>query len=125
MTNPIEDHLDRAERCFASAAALLAQGDAPAFAQASGTLQAVVLELAEAVGDAQRMSGLDAAQRQRMGALAQGLGVLREGLLRRSAYVHQALQVVVPTPAPSTYGKASSPFGAMVPQSGQFKVLAA
>ena len=125
MTSPLQDHLDRMEHCFNAAAALLASDDAQAFADTSATLHALALELAPIVGDAQRMSRLDAAQRQRVTALAQGLGVLREGLLRRSAYVHQALQVVVPTPAPSTYGKASSPFGAVAPQSGQFKVLAA
>jgi hypothetical protein len=125
MTTPLQDHLDRVEHSFNEAATVLATGDAPALADASATLHALVLELAPLLGGAQPVLTMDAAQRHRIVALAQGMGVLRESLARRSAYVHQALQVVVPTPAPSTYGKSSSPFGAVAPQSGQFKVLAA
>lgn len=125
MTTPLQDHLDRVERSFNEVATLLATGDAPALAEASAALHALALEYAPLLGDARPWATVDAVQRQRIAALAQGMGVLRESLARRSAYVQQALQVVVPTPAPSTYGKSSSPFGAVAPQTGQFKVLAA
>jgi hypothetical protein len=61
----------------------------------------------------------------RMDAVAQGLPQVREGLLRRMAYVERALEMVVPQGQKAGYADIQSPYGNTVRQSGQFKVLAA
>jgi hypothetical protein len=94
-------------------------------AQASAALQALAVEMAELLTTLPRLRAAPTAQLLRIRALSDGMGVLRDNLARRAAYVNQALKVVVPTPVKSTYGHSSSPFGGVVQQSGQFKVLAA
>lgn len=124
MKQSLETHLDLVEQKFNEVAVVLASGDARALAQASAALQALAVEMAELLTPLLRLHAAPTAQLLRIRALSDGMGVLRDNLARRAAYVNQALKVVVPTPVKSTYGH-SSPFGGVVQQSGQFKVLAA
>ncbi len=62
---------------------------------------------------------------QRLRAISLELGRVREHLLRSSAYVDKALQVVLATEPASTYGNATSRYAAVARQSGAFRVLAA
>jgi hypothetical protein len=57
--------------------------------------------------------------------MASGLQMLRDNLSRQAAYNQQALQVVLPTPAKSTYGGGSSVYGTVARQGGVHKYLAA
>ena len=125
MKHSLENHLDLVEQKFNEVAVVLASGDTQALAQASTALQALAVEMAELFTPLPRLRAAPAAQLLRIRALADGMVVLRDNLARRAAYVNQALKVVVPTPAKSTYGHSSSPFGGVIQQSGQFKVLAA
>jgi hypothetical protein len=125
MKHSLENHLDLVEQKFNEVAVVLASGDAQGLAQASAALQALAVEMAELLTPLPRLRAAPAAQLLRIRALSDGMVVLRDNLARRAAYVNQALKVVVPTPAKSTYGHSSSPFGGVVQQSGQFKVLAA
>jgi hypothetical protein len=61
----------------------------------------------------------------RIKKFATDISNLRAHLIRRAVVVDQALAIVVPAEAQATYGKASSPYGAVARQSGAFKVLAA
>ena len=125
MKHPLENHLDLVEQKFNEVAVVLASGDAQALAQASAALQALAVEMAELLTPLPRLRAAPTSQLLRIRALSDGMGVLRDNLARRAAYVNQALKVVVPTPVKSTYGNSTSPFGGVVQQSGQFKVLAA
>jgi hypothetical protein len=63
--------------------------------------------------------------RRRVAAMAKGLQMLRDNLSRQAAVNLQALKVVVPTAAKSTYSGGTSVYGAVARQSGAFNVLAA
>jgi hypothetical protein len=60
----------------------------------------------------------------RLKAVAASLPVLREALLRKSAHVEGALQVLIPSAVPADFfGK--SPYGGITRQSGTLKPMAA
>jgi hypothetical protein len=117
--------LDLLEQKFNEVAAILAAGDADNVLQASEALQSVVVEFAELAGPAGGLQLKLKPDVVRLKALARGISLLRDTVLRRAAHVNQALAIVVPTPAKSTYSGAGSPFSAVPRQSGQFRVLAA
>ena len=125
MTDSLQSHLDLVEQQFNQVAAVLARTASGPLEESSARLQALAVELVELIGPAERLRSAPAADIERIKALAAGMQLLRDNLSRRAAYVNQALQIVVPTPAKSTYSSAGSPFGAVTQQSGQFKVLAA
>ena len=126
MTNSMIKQLDLVEQQFNQVAALLASGDAPHLETASQALQALSVELARLLQAPPNASlASKKALRQRVVALASGLQMLRDNLSRQAAYTQQALQVVVPTPAKSTYGGGSSVYGAVARQVGVHKYLAA
>lgn len=125
MTQTLQSHLDLVEQQFNEVASILASDDVSHMAQASAALQALAVELVQLIGPAERLRTAPATDIERIKALSTGMSLLRDNLSRRAAYVNQALKIVVPTPAKSTYSNAGSPFGGVIQQSGQFKVLAA
>ncbi len=56
----------------------------------------------------------------RMKELSAALTLVRENLLRKSAFVDQALQIMFPDNAPSTYAHKSGPYGSAMRKSGKF-----
>jgi len=125
MQAPTNHPLDLVEQQFHQVAAFLAAGDAPQLQQAASALQALSQELQRALqtqGPAQRAQP---GQRQRVQNLARGLQMLRDNLSRQAAINQQALKVVMPTAAAATYGGSTPVYGAVVRQSGAFRVLAA
>jgi hypothetical protein len=125
MTQTLQSHLDLVEQQFNEVAAILASDNTDRMASASAALQALAVELVQLIGPAERLRTAPAVDIERIKALATGMSLLRDNLSRRTAYVNQALKIVVPTAAKSTYSNAGSPFSAVIQQSGQFKVLAA
>jgi len=125
MTQSLQSHLDLVEQQFNEVASILASDNTEQMAAASAALQALAVELVQLIGPTERLRTAPAAEIERIKALSSGLSLLRDNLSRRAAYVNQALKIVVPTPAKSTYSSASSPFASVTQQSGQFKVLAA
>ena len=125
MTQSLRSHRDLVERQFNEVAAILASDHTESMASASTALQALAVELVQLIGPVERLRSAPAVEVERIRALSSGLSLLRDNLSRRTAYVNQALQIVVPTAAKSTYSGANSPFSAVIQQSGQFKVLAA
>jgi hypothetical protein len=126
MNNAMIKQLDLVEQQFNQVAAFLASGQAPQLETASQALQALTMELARLLPATVAASpASQKALRQRVVALASGLQMLRDNLSRQAAYNQQALQVVVPTPAKSTYGGGSSVYGTVARQGGVQKYLAA
>ena len=117
--------LDRVEQRFNAVAAMLAAGDTDHVVQASAALQSVIVELAGLAAPGQGLPLKSKADIDRMKALARGISLLRQNVLRRAAHVDQALAIVVPTSAASTYAGGGNPFSTMARQTGQFRVVAA
>jgi hypothetical protein len=125
MKNMIKQ-LDLVEQQFNQVAALLASGDAPTLETASNALQTLSLDLVRLLQvPANASPASKKALRQRVVALAGGLQMLRDNLSRQAAYNQQALHVVVPTPAKSTYGGGGSVYGSVARQVGVHRYLAA
>ena len=125
MNNAMLKQFDLVEQQFNQVAALLASGQAHKLDTASQALHALTVELAHLLPlPATASAASQKALRQRVVAMASALQILRDNLSRQAAFNQQALQVVVPTPAKSTYG-GSSVYGAVVPQGGVQKFLAA
>ena len=126
MTNATIKQLDLVEQQFNQVAAFLASGQAPQLETASQALHALSVELARLLQSQEKASVASRkVLRQRIVALASGLQMLRDNLSRQAAFNQLALQVVVPTPAKSTYGGGSSVYGTVAPQGGVQRYLAA
>jgi hypothetical protein len=128
MQHPTANQLDLVEQQFTQVAAFLASGDAPRLQSASQTLQTLSAELARLLQASPAIRTPLAQQkilRQRVHAMAQRMQFLRDNLSRQAAYTQQALQVVVPTPAKSTYSGGSSVYGSVARQAGVHKFVAA
>lgn len=121
----LADQMDLVEQQFNEASGVLVDGDPEQIERASATLQRLAIELVQIMGSAPRGGGPVAPMRERLQALSDGVAVLRTIMLRRTAYVEQALQVVVPTVPDATYANSRGTYGPVLRQSGAFKVLAA
>jgi CHASE3 domain sensor protein len=125
MHNPMVNQLDLVEQQFNQVAAFLASGDALSLQTASAALQTLSQELARLLQTSKANPASQKALRQRVQAIAAGLQMLRDNLSRQASYNQQALQVVVPTPAKSTYGGGSSVYGSVARQVSVHRYLAA
>jgi ElaB/YqjD/DUF883 family membrane-anchored ribosome-binding protein len=126
MNNATIKQLDLVEQQFNQVAAFLASGQAPQLETATQALQALSVELARLLqSQATASAASQKSLRQRVVAMASSLQILRDNMSRQAAYNQQALQVVLPTPAKSTYGSGSSVYGTVAPQGGVQKYLAA
>jgi hypothetical protein len=107
-TAPIQSQLTHIEQQLNSALHCLNTGDSPALVQASAQLKAASLELLGLVQNDHSLGRHQQPNRQphqqsqasqqktQISQLAQRLLSLRENLIRRTAYVERALQVVMP-----------------------------
>ena len=125
MTQTLQSHLDLVEQQFNEVAAILASDDTSHMAQASAALQALAIELVQLIGPAERLRTAPITDIERIKALSTGMSLLRDNLSRQAAANLQALKVVVPTAAKSTYSGGTSVYGSVARQSGAFNVLAA
>jgi hypothetical protein len=121
----IDFQLDLLEERFNTLAASLIDGRAEALQTASASLQTLAVELVQMLS-AGNISQLGrSACSHRIRSLSVGLAVVRENLLRQSAYVDRALDLLVPaTQQKATYA-GSRTYGGSIRQSGAFTVLAA
>jgi hypothetical protein len=125
MQTPTFKQLDLVEQKFHQVAAFLASGDALQLQAASGALHTLSVELAGLLQTAPEQAKAKAILRQRVSALAQKMLMLRDNLSRREAFNQQALQVVLPTAAKSTYSGGSSVYGSVARQARVHKYVAA
>jgi hypothetical protein len=125
MQNPILSQLDLVEQQFGQVAAFLAAGDATNMQTASSALQTLSVELSRLLQAPGTSPALRSAARQRIQEMALGLQIVRDNLSRQAAANQQALQVVVPTPARSTYSGGTSVYGSVARQGGVQRYLVA
>jgi hypothetical protein len=121
----LEQQFDGIEQQFNAVSAALIDGDPQTVHAASAQLQQLTVDLVQVLDRVGRHHISPAPLALRVKAIAEGLPVLRENLLRRSMYVERALQVVVPATAKTTYAAQPGPYGHGVRQSGAFKVFSA
>lgn len=112
------------ERLNAMAASLL--GDSPEQIQFTSTqFQLLAVELVQTIDTVGRRQLASPTRVRRIKQLAMGLAMVRENLLRQSAYVDRALELVVPAARPKSTYSGNQTYGSPVRQSGAFTVLSA
>ena len=121
----LEQQLDLLERQFNEVSSALIDGEPLAVQSTSAALQQFAVDFLQIADEYGRNSVAQGTMALRVKALAEGLPVLRENLLRRSSYVDRALQLVVPATQKVTYGSSGGPYGGGIKQSGQLKMMAA
>ncbi len=121
----LEQQLDLLERQFNEVSSALIGGEPLAVQAASAALQQFAVDFLQIADEYGRSSALKGTMALRVKALAENLPMLRENLLRRTSYVDQALQLVIPATQKVTYGSSSGPYGGGVKQSGQIKMFTA
>lgn len=125
MTNTIfETRLEAVELQLGVLRSDLLSGNPQAVHQASAALQQLAVDLFQLTEELGRSQMGNAGSVQRVRALAVALQPVREGLLRQSAYVDRALEVIMPAAQQTTYA-GTDRYGAAARQSGAFKVLSA
>jgi hypothetical protein len=125
MHTPTSKQLDLVEQQFSQVAAFLACGDALGLQTASSALQNLSVDLSRLLHAPNTSRAVQTATRQRLKEMAAGLQIVRDNLSRQAAYNQQALAVVVPTPAKSTYSGGSSVYGSVARQAGVQRYLSA
>lgn len=117
----LEQQLDQLESACNAASLALSEGDPAAVQAASSTLQQLAVDVLQLLSSANRPTQNLESAILRIRALSNALPALRENLLRRSAYVDQALALVIPSMQKTTYAKSGGIYGAAAPQSGAFR----
>jgi hypothetical protein len=122
----LEQQLSLLEAQFNAVSSALIATDPVDVQTSSAQLQQLVVEFLQMRDDCGRNSLNTPHLALRLQALAQGMPMVRENLLRRSAYVERALALLVPqAQTQSTYSDSSGPYASGVRASGQFKAFSA
>lgn len=126
LTPDFDNQICLLEAQFRDVSAALLDGDPVAMQSNSVTLQGLAVGLAHMVDQAGGRNQLNSSGHlRRINALSSGMVALRENLLRQSAYVERALEVLVPaTRQKSTYA-GGGVYGSPIRQSGEFTAFAA
>ena len=125
MTNSLLDtQLDLIEQQFYELRSTMLDGNPQQVQVASGALQQLAVDLLQMVDEVGRSSFQEGFRMQRIHLLANAIQPLREGLLRHSAYVERALEIVIPAAQKPTYASGAK-YGGAMRQSGAFRVLSA
>lgn len=120
----IDTQLDLIEQQLCELADVLLNGSPQTVQAASAALQQLAVRFMQMVDEAGRFGLLDRSRMHRIQVYSNALQPLREGLLRQSAYVERALEVVMPAAQSATY-VAGTRFGGAMRPSGAFKALSA
>jgi len=121
----LEQQLNLIEAQFNAVSLALGGTDPAAVQSNSATLQELAVGLLK-MSEGMRANSVEGARLAvRIHALSQGVGLVRENLLRRASLVDRALELVVPGAKKATYADGSTPYANPIRQSGQFKVFSA
>ena len=123
-TSLIDTQLDLIEQQLSEQSAVVLDGNPHQVHIASGALQQLVVDLLQIAGEVKRSDLRAGHYMPRIQALANALQPLREGLLRQSAYVERALEIVMPAAQHATYAGGTR-YGGAARQSGAFRALSA
>jgi hypothetical protein len=122
----LEQQLSLLEAQFNAVSSALIAADPVDVQTSSAQLQQLAVEFLQMLDDCGRNSLHSPHLALRLQALTQGMPMVRENLLRRSAYVERALALLVPqAQAQSTYSSSNDPYARGVRASGQFKAFSA
>jgi hypothetical protein len=121
----LDSQLDLIEQQLDGVNVALLGSDPLAVQAASAQLQQLAVNFMHVTNELGRGCLTMPLRAKRMKTLASAIAALRENLLRRSAYIDRALEMVVPATQKSTYAGSRTSYGNAVRQSGAFKVLSA
>ena len=124
-TISLEQLLGRIESKFSAVSLALVAGDPIAVQDSSTSLQELTVQFVQVLDELGRYGGVNAQLTARVKALAKALPALRENLLRRAAYVDQALALVIPSTQKTTYSNSHAQYGSALRQSGSLRGLSA
>lgn len=126
MITALERQLGLIEAQFNAVSSALMAANPDDVHASSAQLQQLAVEFLQMVDEYGKNSLRAPHLALRLQALAQGMPMVRENLLRRNAYVERALALLVPqAQAQATYADSNSPYGIGLRPSGQFKSFAA
>jgi hypothetical protein len=121
----LDTQLDFLEERLNLLAATAIDGSPDVLQTVSGSIRLLAVELKQMLeADGWNPMGVSG-RASRVRSLAAGLATVREGLLRQSAYVDRALELIVPAMQQKSTYPGSTAYGAPVRQSGAFAVLSA
>ncbi len=124
-TSHLDVQLEQLEsQCRALQASLLS-GNTAELRAGGTTLQRLTIEFSQMAAEAGPRQLDISGRAQRVKALASGIAMLREGLLRQLAYVERGLEIVVPATRDKTTYATGGAYGSPVRQSGSFTFLSA
>lgn len=122
----LDNQLELLEAQFNEVGNCLMDGNPEGLKSSGARLQQMAVELMQLADAAGRTQLKSTARTQRMRALASGVAVLREHMLRQSAFVDRALAVLVPaTGHKATYTGGAGAFDRQARHSGAFTVFSA
>lgn len=121
----LDTQLDFLEAQFKELADSLLDGSSARVQSAGAALQKLAVEFVQTADELGHAQLLVSNRVLRLKTLASGIATVRESLLRQSAYVDRALELVVPAAQPQATYAGSRTYGGPVRQSGAFAVLAA
>lgn len=126
MSNSTLDaQLDRLEQQLETLAGSLVGGEPDRVRSGSEQFQRFTIELVQTLDAAGRRHLAAPKTLNRIKAIGSGLANVRENLLRQSAYVDRALEVVVPATKHKATYSGNRTYGGPARQSGAFTVLSA
>jgi hypothetical protein len=115
-----EQLLARVEQQISVVRAALLSDDPALLESATQNLQQVVTEAFRTYEQLSKSGKSPKHLALRMKELSAALSTVRENLMRKSAFVDQALQIVLPENPQSTYAPKSGPYGSAMRKSGKF-----
>ena len=116
---PFEDLLDKVQQQMVVVRDALLANDPVLLESQSQRLQVMVTDLFRTHEQLVKMGKSPKKLGLRMKELSASLTLLRESLLRKSAYVEQALKLILPENPDTTYAPKSSPYGTGLRKSGK------
>lgn len=121
----IEKPLSLIEGQYDAVSFAVNSGDPVSLESASVALRQAAVEFSSLLEELPAGVRTGAELKLRLKALANGLAIQRENLIRRTVVVERALHAMVPATRESTYAQSSGLYAGAGRQSGAFKLLAA
>ena len=118
--SPLEQLMDQVEQQLLVVRSALLGDDPTVLESSTQTLQLQVAELFKHHEQYKKSGQSTKHLNLRMKELSAAITLVRENILRKSAFVDQALQIMFPDNAPSTYAHKSGPYGSAMRKSGKF-----
>ena len=121
LSGQLEAALKRIEKQFQDLSVALVNGEPVALESASVAMRQASIDFSAFVQGLSRAERKDPQLAIRLKALADGLSVRREALIRRTALVDRELNTILPGPQEATYAKSGSGYGGTAQSLGRFK----